>query len=245
MTAVPSKPRLLLLQIRIEPRVRAEEYASFCDYGRIEPQQLDTLNAFERPDFGPEVLEGYDGLIVGGASEASVLEPERFPFVPASIELMRHCIEHDFPVFASCFGFQLAALALGGRIIRDQKDFEMGTVAISLTEAATEDPIFRGVPDGFDAVSVHRERSVDCPPKAEMLAYTDSCCHAFKVRGSRFWAFQFHPEVDRARLVERLTIFKQHYTEGDDHLEQVLRDAAETPYSNDLVHHFVQRVLSG
>jgi GMP synthase (glutamine-hydrolysing) len=237
--------KLLLLQIRDQPRVRREEHTSFCDYSGLHPSQLDIHNTFDKPDFGPEILQGYDGLIVGGASEASVLEPDQYPFVAASIALMRHCVEVDFPVFASCFGFQLAVLALGGTIVRDEDDFEMGTVAISLDPIAAADPFFCDVPDGFAAVSVHRERSAQCPPGATRLAFTSACCHAFKVDDRRFWAFQFHPEVDRDRLVERLTIFKHHYTDGDEHLEQVLANAAETPFSNALVGKFVDRVLLG
>ena len=243
MSTAKAQRKLLLLQIRDEPRVRIEEHHSFCDYSGLARQQLDIHNTFDKPLFGAEILEGYDALIVGGASEASVLEPQQYPFVPASIALMRHCIEVDFPVFASCFGFQLAVLALGGAITRNEGEFEMGTVDISLTPAAKVDPLFHDVPDGFAAVSVHRERSADCPPGAEMLAFTQSCCHAFKVDERRFWAFQFHPEVDRARLIQRLTIFKNHYTRGDEHLQQVLDSAEETPYSNDLVRKFVDRIL--
>jgi GMP synthase (glutamine-hydrolysing) len=235
--------KLLLLQIRDEPRVRIEEHTSFCDYSGLQTRQLDIHNTFDQPAFGPEILRGYDALIVGGASEASVLEPHNYPFVPASIALMRHCIEADFPVFASCFGFQLAVLALGGDIVRNSGEFEMGTVNISLTPAARTDPLFYDVPDGFAAVSVHRERSADCPPGADMLAFTEACCHAFKVHERRFWGFQFHPEVDKARLIERLTIFKNHYTEGDEHLQQVLDHAEETPYANGLVRSFIDRVL--
>lgn len=243
MSTDKNQLKLLLLQIRDEPRVRREEHQSFCDYSGLAPHQLAIHNTFDQPEFGPGILQGYQALIVGGASEASVLEPDNYPFVPASIELMRHCMEVDMPVFASCFGFQLAVLALGGRIVRDQRDFEMGSVNIRLTPAAKTDPLFRDVPDGFAAVSVHRERSEHCPPGAEMLAYTSPCCHAFKVRDRRFWAFQFHPEVDRARLIERLTIFKNHYTDGDEHLAEVLDSVQETPFSNDLVRKFVDRVL--
>lgn len=243
MSTTRQNLKLLLLQIRDEPRVRLEEHDSFCDYSGLAKHQLATHNTFDKPEFGPEILAGYDALIVGGASEASVLEPQNYPFVPASIALMQHCIDIDFPVFASCFGFQLAVLALGGNITRDKGEFELGTVDISLTPAAKLDAIFHDVPDGFAAVSVHRERSADCPPGANMLAFTQACCHAFKVNERRFWAFQFHPEVDRARLVERLTIFKNHYTDGDEHLQQVLDSTEETPYSNDLVRKFVDRVL--
>lgn len=237
--------RLLLLQIRDEPRVRREEHSSFCTYAGLQSAQLDIHNVFDKPVFGPEILHGYDALIVGGASEASVLEPARYPFVPHCIQLMRHCIEQGTPVFASCFGFQLAVLALGGKIIRDHSDFEMGCITIRLTDAARHDPLFRDTPDGFHAVSVHRERTKTCPRGTIALAYTDQCIHAFQVINKPFWAFQFHPEVDRATLVERLTIFSDHYTDGEGHLREILNAAVETPHSNNLVSHFVDRVLLG
>jgi GMP synthase (glutamine-hydrolysing) len=242
MTHSPA-PRLLLLQIRHDPRVREEEYQSFVRYCGVSNAQIDILNVFDTHPFGPEQLQGYDALLVGGASEASVLEPEKYPAVPTCIELLRHCIDADFPVFASCFGFQLAVLALGGEIIRDNSDYEMGSLPISLRPAAARDLLFQDVPDGFHAVSVHRERSVKCPPGATELAYTNPCCHAFKVNDRRFWACQFHPEVDRATLVSRLTIYKESYTDGDDHLDEVLSAAVETPESNALIKKFVDRVL--
>ncbi|MEP5763491.1 MAG: gamma-glutamyl-gamma-aminobutyrate hydrolase family protein [Halieaceae bacterium] len=235
--------RLLLLQIRHVPKVRQEEYDSFLRYCQLQPEELDILNVFDTPAFGPEVLQGYDALLVGGASEASVLEPDNYPAVPYCIELLRHCIDVDFPVFASCFGFQLAVLALGGEIIRDEQDFEMGSLPISLRPAASDDLLFQDVPDGFHAIAVHRERSVDCPPGATELAYTEPCSHAFKVDGRRFWACQFHPEVDKATLIARLTVYKDSYTDGDDHLQEVLSSAVETPESNDLMRKFVERVV--
>ena len=235
--------RLLLMQIRHSPEVRQEERDSFVRYCRIDASELDVLNVFDTPRFGPEVLNGYDALLVGGASEASVLEPEEYPAVPHCIDLLRHCMEVDFPVFASCFGFQLAVLALGGEIIRDQRDFEMGCIPISLRPAAAADPLFRDTPDGFQAIAVHRERAPQCPPGAIELGYTDPCCHAFRVADRRFWACQFHPEVDRATLVSRLSYYRDSYTEGQEHLQQVLNSAVETPESNHLMAKFVDRVL--
>jgi GMP synthase (glutamine-hydrolysing) len=146
-------------------------------------------------------------------------------------------------VFASCFGFQLAVLALGGDIIRDERDFEMGTLPIYLKPSAAEDLLFHDVPNGFAAVAVHRERAPVCPPGAVELAYTENCCHAFRIDGKPFWAFQFHPEVDRDVLVSRLTAYKDAYTDGDDHLQQVLDSAVETPESNALMGKFIDRVL--
>lgn len=235
--------RLLLMQIRTEARVCDEEHRSFASYSGLDPEQIDRLNVFHTPAFSLDVVEGYDALLVGGASEANVLEPARYPFVHNCEKLLRHVVTTGQPTFASCFGFQLAVLALGGRIEHREQDFEMGTLAIRLAEAARQDPLLHDSPDGFAAVSVHRQYAAEVPPGCELLAYTEQCVHVLRVSGKPFWAFQFHPEVDRATLVERLTHYRAHYTDGAEHLEQVLATAQETPISNGLMRKFVDRVL--
>ncbi|MAE97257.1 MAG: aminotransferase [Deltaproteobacteria bacterium] len=243
MTRSRSDLRILLLQIRDQDRVRREEHQSFACQAGLALSQIEVLNVFDTPRVRATAADGYDALFVGGASEASVLEPETYGFVPYACDLLCHVRESGKPVFASCFGFQLAVVAFGGTIIRDARDFEMGTIPIRLAEEARLDPILHDTPDGFLAVSVHRERALEAPQGCVTLASTDPCCHVFRVAGRPFWAFQFHPEVDRATLVERLTVFKDKYTEGDDHLKEVLDGARETPESNRLVTKFVDRVL--
>lgn len=200
--------KLLLVQIRDKAQVREEEFNSFVRFADIQPHQLDVMNVFDTPRFPPDIGAHYDAVIVGGASEASVLEPEIYPFVPDCVQLLAWCRDTGKPVFASCFGFQLAVLALGGEIVRDEQDFEIGTLPINLTSEAKHDPLFRDVPDPFYAVSVHRERAPQLPEACELLAYTAKCPHAFKVKNLPFWAFQFHPEVDRDILIERLSVFR-------------------------------------
>ena len=237
--------KTLLIQIRDNPKVRAEEHHSFCQFSGLRHDQIEIFNVFDQPHFSSEIVQGYDGIFVGGASEASVLEPERFPFVGNSVALMRDCIHQKIPVFASCFGFQLAVLALNGQIVRDTGEFEIGTLPIGLSTAAKDDMLYFDTPNPFMAVSVHRERASETPDGCVELASTDHCSHSFKVQGAPFWAFQFHPEVDKRVLIERLTVFRKHYTEGDDHLKTVLSEAVETPESNRLLAKFVDRVLLG
>ena len=174
--------RVLLLQIRDHRRVRREEHESFASKSGLSPSQIEIHNVFDQPSFGPEILDGYDALFIGGASEASVLEPDVYRFVPPAIDLVRETVQRNLPTFASCFGFQLAVVALGGEIRRDEHDFEMGTVPIRLSPNSRTDPLYHDASDGFMAVSVHRERARHAPANTELLAYTDSCCHSFRVR---------------------------------------------------------------
>ena len=235
--------KILLLQIRDNHNVRIEEHQSFANFSKIEPHQIEILNVFDTPSFKPNLIDNYDALYVGGASEANVLEPEKYPFIKNCIELLRYAAEISKPTFASCFGFQLAVLAFGGIILNKDKDYEMGTVKISLTDKAKSDLVYQGIQDRFPAVSVHRQYASTIPEPLETLAYTGQCVHSFKYKNKPLWAFQFHPEVDRDTLVKRLTIFSRHYTANAEHLKEVLGSAVETPESNILLGNFVERVL--
>jgi GMP synthase (glutamine-hydrolysing) len=235
--------KILLLQIRDNRNVRIEEHQSFANFSKIELHQIEILNVFDTPSFKPNQIDNYDALYVGGASEANVLEPDKYPFVKNCIELLRYAAEISKPTFASCFGFQLAVLAFGGIILSKDKDYEIGTVKISLTDKAKSDLVYQGIKDRFPAVSVHRQYASEIPEPLETLAYTGQCIHSFKYRNKPLWAFQFHPEVDRDTLVKRLTIFSRHYTANAEHLKKVLESAVETPESNILLGNFVDRVL--
>ena len=236
--------RVLLIQIRQSEIVKKEELESFSLYSKIPVHNFSVLDVFSTPDFDKSEVEGYDAIFIGGASEASVLEPVKYKFVPAIIEAIKHTIALEIPVFASCFGFQVAVLALGGDIIRDETDFEMGTYNLKTTEAAKKDLLFAPLPERFYAVSVHQERALDLPESCELLAYTDSCPHAFKVKGKPFWAFQFHPELDVTCLTQRLGVYQSKYTANASHYQKVIESLKPTEYANQLVESFCTNVLN-
>lgn len=243
---MPSRSNLkaLLLQIREDKRVQTEELESFAKYAQLEVSQFKTHNVFERPCFGAEILNDVDLLFVGGASEASVSDPIKYPFVQSIKNLMNEAINRNLPTFASCFGFQAAILALGGVITKDTKNFEMGTYPIRLTEHAAQDPIFKNTPDGFYAVSVHQEKATELPSQCILLAYTSECCHSFRVVNKPFWAFQFHPELDKKCLQERLGIYKDKYTQDQEHFQEIINSVQETVESNNLVKNFVDSFIT-
>ena len=89
-------------------------------------------------------------------------------------------------------------------------------ISIRLTAAAAQDPLLHDVPDGFWAVSGHKERAIELPETAILLAYTDRCpYHAFRMAGKPFYGFQFHPEIDPIDLVARITRYQQRYLDSE------------------------------
>ncbi len=235
--------KILLLQIRDDQKVRDEEHQSFARYSNLNPEQIHVHNVFDKPNFQPDIVDGFDALYVGGASEANVLLPNKYIFVEDCLELIRYAADRNVPTFASCFGFQLAILAFGGTILSRETDYEMGSIPITLTNLANVDKVYKGIKSGFSALSIHRQYAVELPSKLDLLAYTANCLHSFKVRDKDMWAFQFHPEVDRATVFERLEIYKEKYTENEQHFQSVLDSLVETPESHQLMANFVDRVL--
>jgi GMP synthase (glutamine-hydrolysing) len=235
--------KILLLQIRNDPLVCQEEVESFAQHSGLNISQIDILNVFITPDFDKTIITPYHALLVGGSSDVSVLEVEKYPFVSSCQELLCYCQNINLPVFASCFGFQLAVMAFGGQILRDHSAYEMGTIPIQLSSLADDDPVFKDVPNNFLAVSVHQEKALSLPDCFDLLAYTENCCHAFKHRHSPFWAFQFHPEVDVKTLIQRLGVYQHKYTQGDEHYKSLIDEFSSTPDSHRLLAQFVNNVL--
>jgi len=101
------------------------------------------------------------------------------------------------PVLGICFGHQLLAHALGGRVDNNPNGVEVGTVWARLTPDASGDRIFGHLPRELPVNASHRQAVLELPPGALRLATTDKDAnHAFRY-GDSVWGVQFHPEFDR------------------------------------------------
>jgi GMP synthase (glutamine-hydrolysing) len=236
--------RILLLQARGDRATQQEELSEFIRFSGLAAEQFTVLNGFACDDFTPDCIQGFDALFIGGSSDATVLKPDLYPFVPPAMDLILACIEQGIPVLASCFGFQLAVQALGGRVIVDRAAMEMGTYPLYLTPAGVADPLFAGFPNPFWAISGHQERALTLPAGATLLAYSELCpYHAFRLEGKPFYAFQFHPEVDDRDLLARIRRYCDRYQLSTADLENLKQTARPTPYANQLIRRFVAVVL--
>ncbi len=245
MSKKESDLNILLLQIRDDEESMQEELAEFARYSGLSQAQFTVLDAFRSDDFSTHLLDPFDALFVGGSSDASVLFPEEYHFVHGCKKLLRYAYEQNIPTFASCFGFQVVVEEFGGKVVLDKENMEMGIYQIFLTEDGHNDILFADIPDGFWAISGHKERAFILPEGTDMLAYSELCpYHAFKFPDKPFYAFQFHPEVDRQDLVTRITRYKERYLEDEAALTHIIESAVhETTYSNQLVRHFIERIL--
>ncbi len=109
---------------------------------------------------------------------------------------LKEAVPTGLPILGVCFGHQLLAHALGGKVDYRADGPEVGTVEVRLTEHGRQDPLLGGVDETFPAHATHAQSVVSLPPGAVHLAANDmEPHHAFRA-GDRAWGLQFHPEFD-------------------------------------------------
>lgn len=141
----------------------------------------------DAPMPGPRDADAY--VITGSSSSVT----ERAPWMLRAEELVRRVAAAGAPLLGICFGHQLLAQALGGRVTRNPLGREIGTVRL---DRVADDPLFAGLPRSFDVNGTHVDAVVEPPRGAEVLATTAlDRVASFRV-GAGLRGVQFHPEFD-------------------------------------------------
>ena len=101
------------------------------------------------------------------------------------------------PVLGICYGHQLLAKAMGGKVDFHPGGLEIGTTPITLIADALSDPLLQGLPPVFNVHACHSQTVLTLPPGAVNLAgNSHEPHHAFRL-GHAAWGVQFHPEYTR------------------------------------------------
>ncbi|HEV8246726.1 MAG TPA: GMP synthase, partial [Polyangiaceae bacterium] len=106
------------------------------------------------------------GLIVTG-SAASVTEPT--PWMRATADYLAQAVRAQAMVLGICFGHQLLAEALGGRVVKNPRGREMGTISADVLE---QDPLL-SERRPFTVNTTHVDTVAELPAGARVLARTE------------------------------------------------------------------------
>ena len=159
--------------------------------------QCSSINIADGEDLPAGVSLGdFDGLMFSG-SPLHIYD--RIPEVTRQIDFARAAFRAGVPAWGSCWGVQLATVALGGTVRRNPRGRELGVArAISTTAAGRSHPLLATRPAVFDALCSHIDELEQLPPGAEVLAGNEFCpIQALAVElpsGSIFFGTQYHPE---------------------------------------------------
>jgi GMP synthase (glutamine-hydrolysing) len=140
------------------------------------------------------VVADFDGVVWTG-SALNAYRP--IPEVRSQVELARQVLATAIPVFGSCWGLQITAIAAGGEVAPSRNGREIGIARdIELTDEGRAHPMFSGKPARFDAVAVHADEVITRPAAMRVLAANaHSPVQAAEIAlGGGFWGTQYHPE---------------------------------------------------
>jgi GMP synthase (glutamine-hydrolysing) len=182
-------------------------------------------------------------ILLGGSGRYSAAGDGMW--LERAFDCLREIHQLGQPTFASCWGFQAMARALGGRCINDLPNAELGTVELTLTEAGRNDPVFGQLPITFTGQAGHEDHVVALPPDAVLLASSARVAEqAFRFAGRPIYCTQFHPELDRTSMLERVIAYPE-YVERIARMpyDNFVHAVRETPEANSLLRRFVQHVF--
>ena len=134
----------------------------------------------------PASVRDADGWLVSGSRHGVY---EDHPFIPPLEAFVRDAHAADVPVVGICFGHQIVAQALGGRVERFEGGWALGRTAYDLAGGGT-----------VALNAWHQDQVVEAPPGAVRLASAPGCANAMLAYDGRAFTVQAHPEFDAALI---------------------------------------------
>ena len=97
------------------------------------------------------------------------------------------------PILGICFGVQLFAQFLGGKVEKGQKrEYGKGTLTVKDTTCA----LFANLPKSLQVWNSHGDKLTKIPNDFKSVAVTENSEYAaIENRARKFFGLQFHPEV--------------------------------------------------
>ncbi len=144
-----------------------------------------------------EAVDTYSGIVITG-SPAMVTNHDAW--LLKTQQWLSQVFKHQVPTLGVCFGHQLLADMLGGKVTYNSAGRNLGWSEMTFTAAANDDPLLQNIanqPRVGTFVS-HLQHVKKLPQSTTLLGH---CAldqnHAFRAEDV-LWGLQFHPEWDVA-----------------------------------------------
>lgn len=143
-------------------------------------------------------------------------------------------------VLGVCYGHQLLAHGLGGRVDWNPHGRQIGTKPLQREVAAADDPLFAALTPQFRAQTTHQQAVVAPPPQAVVLARSAQDPHQALRFGARAWGVQFHPEFSAGVMAGYIRGRRERLSSEGLDPAQLLRECGPAPQARRLLRRFVR-----
>jgi len=142
----------------------------------------------------PSEIHECDLYIVTGSPSSAYDQEE---WIQNLEEFIRRVDRMKHPLIGICFGHQIVAQALGGKVGKSGKGWGIGVHTYSWKKNSSrkiKHPWFSPRIDTVKAVASHQDQVIEMPPKAMLLAGSTFCPIGMFAVEEHIWTIQTHPE---------------------------------------------------
>ncbi len=169
----------------------------------------------------PAGVDAADGWLVTGSKHGAY---ETHPWIPPLEDFIRAVHDDGRPMIGVCFGHQIIAQALGGKVVKFPGGWSVGRTEYTI---------------GGETLPLnawHQDQVVDLPDSAQVVGHSDFCANAALLYDTRIWTIQPHPEFP-ARVIEQLITHRGHGVVPDHQLKAAQQRLPETTANQTIADH--------
>jgi GMP synthase (glutamine-hydrolysing) len=210
-------------------------------YGQASDWIQNVLSSYD--DLEVNVVKGYkmehldpnddDAWIITGSAHSVY---DDFPWMNYIKEKLKEAEEVRIPVLGICFGHQLIADTFGGKVVLNEKGWEVGSCTVNLLDSGEKCSLFSSFKDSIDVYQSHQDIVVEIPEKAILLAENSMGIQSF-VYDDIFYGVQFHPEFTKDVMEKYLTI---RYEKG---ILKEIPKVNECKQSSKILNNFIDNIV--
>lgn len=234
--------RYLLLQVRnADDPMLKQEVACFAEILESDICQIEVFDLLGGPLQEHDLMES-DIVLIGGSGHYSAAGEG--DWLEVALDSLRLVHDSRKPTFASCWGFQAMARALGGRVVHDLEKAEIGVHHVRLTAAGAADLVFGPSGPVLQGLMGHEDTVIELPPGTELLASTERVQNqAYRFLDRPIYCTQFHPELNRQSFLGRLNTYPEYVEKiAGLSLDEFRHSIHDTPEAAALLKRFVQQI---